>query len=90
MPRIIEYTENEGSAQTSASTFINLINSSKNATAGLSGFQIKTIVVSSVSAVIFGQATTMVAASILGPGIFLCSLVAIDSGTWAKFRITQH
>lgn len=69
MPRIIEYTENEGSAQTSANTLINLINSSKNQTAGLAGFQIKTIVVCSVSAVIFGEASFMLATPLLGPGL---------------------
>jgi len=69
MPRIIEYTENEGSAQSSASTLINLINQSKSSTAGFAGFQIKTIVVSSVSAVIFGQASAMLITSLVGPGI---------------------
>jgi hypothetical protein len=69
MPRIIEYTENEGSAQTSASTLMNLINSSKSSTQGMAGFQIKSTVVSSVSAVLFGQTTSMLAAPILGTGL---------------------
>jgi hypothetical protein len=69
MPRIIEYTENEGSAQTSASTLMTLINSSKSSTAGMAGFQIKATVVSSVSAVLFGQTTSMIASSFLGSGL---------------------
>lgn len=69
MPRIIEYTENEGSAQTSANTFINLINQSKSATAGLAGFQVKTVVVSSVSAVLFGQTSSMLFTPLVGPGL---------------------
>ena len=69
MPRIIEYTENEGTAQTSANTLINLINSSKSQTAGLSGFQIKTVVVCTVSAVIFGEASAMITTPLLGPGL---------------------
>lgn len=69
MPRIIEYTENEGTAQTSANTLINLINQSKTATAGLAGFQVKTVVVSSVSAVLFGQTSSMLFSPIVGPGL---------------------
>ena len=69
MPRIIEYTENEGSAQTSASTLMNLINQSKTATFGIAAFQVKTMVVSSVSAVIFGQAASMLVSPLVGPGL---------------------
>lgn len=69
MPRIIEYTENEGSAQTSASTLLNLINQSKSATNAMAGFQVKSLVVSSVSAVVFGSSFSMLFASILGPGL---------------------
>lgn len=69
MPRIIEYTENEGTAQTSANTLIQLINSSKSATAGLSGFHIKTIMVSTVSAILFGETFSMLFTSVVGPGM---------------------
>lgn len=69
MPRIIEYTENEGSAQTSVSTLMQLINQSKSATAGMAGFQIKALVVSSISAAIFGEMSFMLLSNIFGPGM---------------------
>lgn len=69
MPRIIEYTENEGTAQTSASTMLQLINQSKSATAGLAGFQVKALVVSSIAATIFGEFSFMCFSPIFGPGL---------------------
>jgi hypothetical protein len=48
---------------------MSLINSSKSTTAGMTGFQIKTVVVSSVSAVLFGQTSFMILTPLLGPGL---------------------
>jgi hypothetical protein len=48
---------------------MNLINQSKSATSGMAAFQIKTIVVSSTSAVIFGQAAAMLFAGPFGQGV---------------------
>eukprot|EP00887_Chlorella_sp_A99_P005229 scaffold1.g5229.t1 len=69
MPSREPYEQNEGQAQVGTAGLLSLISLSKNATSGFAGFAVKTAIVSSSAATVFGLCSYMLLHGPLGPGI---------------------